>query len=75
MNMWTVSEDGFASGPSRVVEGAGREIVVSAVWSDEDGVCVALDLGDEPVPAHLAIEVIAAIAEMSAMPAPECSAT
>ena len=73
MKLWTVNEDGFASGPSVLVEGAGRSVEVSAVWTDEDGVCVSVDSFEEPIPASLAAAVVSAIQELSALDAPERS--
>lgn len=73
MNQWTVNEEGFASGPAIMVEGAGRSVEVSAVWTDEDGVCVSVDSFEEPIPASMASSVIAAILDLSSLPAPERS--
>lgn len=70
MEQWTEVDDGYADGPSLVVEESGRKVVVSAVWTDEDGVCVSVEAGDEPVPAGLAVKVWAEVLRLSKLSAP-----
>jgi hypothetical protein len=65
MNAWDVNHlEGTATGPSIVV--ADHE--VAADWSDEDGVTVALD-GDM-LTADQTRDLVAALAQMTAFPAP-----
>lgn len=72
--VWSCVADGFAVGPERVVDEAGRRVILSAVWSDEDGVCVGVDAGnDEPWPAGLAERVAVGIIQLAALPAPSMS--
>ncbi|UXE05400.1 hypothetical protein SEA_RENNA12_49 [Arthrobacter phage Renna12] len=73
MGTWTVKEDGFAVGPTIEVENGDRPIRVSAVWTDEDGVCVSVDSGDEPLPGRVAWRVCAAMMDLAALPVPELS--
>lgn len=70
--VWRNVAAGFALGPERVVvlAGSGRRVLVAALWSDEDGVCVNVDAGDEPLPAVLAGEVAMAVLQLAALPAP-----
>lgn len=76
MNDWNLKGDGYAEGPSLVVDNGDRpDITVSAIWTDEDGVCVAVDAGDEPLPARVAHRVCAAIMELAACPAPVLSSS
>jgi hypothetical protein len=78
MSAWSIVSDGFAVGPERVISEAGRRVVLTPVWSDEDGVCVDVDAGtDEPLPADLAERVAVGIIQLAALPAPlpEFSAT
>lgn len=74
MGVWSVSKDeGFATGPAVEVKDGDRSVLVSAVWSDEDGVCVSVDSGDEPVPARLAVKVWAAVRDLATTKAPAFS--
>lgn len=73
MSDWAVKDDGFAVGPTIEVENGDRPILVSAVWTDEDGVCVTVDAGDEPMPARAAWRVCAAVMDLAALAAPELS--
>lgn len=73
MSEWAVKGDGFAEGPTVEVENGDRPILVSAVWTDEDGVCVSVDSGDEPVPARVAWRVCAAVMDLASLTAPELS--
>ncbi|AYN56865.1 hypothetical protein PBI_ANDREW_51 [Arthrobacter phage Andrew] len=75
MSEWTVKGDGFAEGPTIEVENGSTPILVSAVWTNEDGVCVSVDSGDEPLPARVAWRVCAAIMDLAAMPSPELSSS
>jgi hypothetical protein len=63
--------DGFAVGPEHTLDLGGRTITVAAVWSDEDGVCVSVDAGDEPLPASLAERLAVSIIQLAGLPAPE----
>lgn len=73
MSDWTVKGDGYAEGPAIEVENGENPVTVSAVWTDEDGVCVSIDSGDEPLPARVAFRVCAAVMELASTPAPELS--
>ena len=74
MDIWSIKGDGYAEGPAMVVDNGDRPaITVAAVWTDEDGVCVTVDAGDEPVPAAVAHRVCAAVMELAMTPAPEVS--
>ncbi|QGZ16940.1 hypothetical protein SEA_LITTLETOKYO_48 [Arthrobacter phage LittleTokyo] len=75
MEAWTVEGDGFATGPKMEINDGDRSVVIQAVWSDEDGVCVSLDGGDEPLPAGLAWKVCAGMISLASTPAPVISAT
>ena len=71
MTAWSNVADGFAVGPERVFTEAGRRVVLTSVWSDEDGVCVNVDTaGDEPLPAGLAERVAVGLIQLAALPAP-----
>ncbi|AYN57624.1 hypothetical protein PBI_LUNAR_50 [Arthrobacter phage Lunar] len=72
---WEVNGDGFATGPVIEVENGDNPVTVSAVWTDEDGVCVSVDTGDEPLKARVAYRVCAAIMELAAVSAPELSSS
>lgn len=75
MSDWVFDgENGFATGPKVEIQEEGRRVVVEAVWSDEDGVCVSVDAGDEPLPARLAWKVCAAMISLASTPAPAFSA-
>lgn len=76
MGDWQFKGDGYAEGPSLVVDNGDRPpVTVSAVWTDEDGVCVSVDSGDEPLPARAAHRVCAAIMELACLAAPVPAAT
>lgn len=75
MENWTVEGDGFATGPKMEINDGARRVVAQAFWSDEDGVCVSVDTGDEPLPARLAWKVCAAMIALASTPAPVLSAT
>lgn len=67
---WRATAPGFAVGPERVVEGpGGARVVLSAYWSDEDGVCVNVDAGDVLWPAALAEAVALELVRLAALPA------
>jgi hypothetical protein len=71
MSAWSNVADGFAVGPQRVFTESGRRVVLSSVWSDEDGVCVSVDTaGDEPLPACLAERVAVGLIQLAGLPAP-----
>jgi len=70
MSVWRNVADGFAVGPERVISLGSRRVVVSSLWSDEDGVCVSVDAGDEPLPAGLAERVALGVIQLAALPAP-----
>lgn len=72
--VWRNVAAGFALGPERVLLlDGGRRVVLSTVWTDEDGVCVSVDAGDEPLPAGLVERVAAGLLELAAVPAPVLS--
>lgn len=73
MAAWDVRGDGFAEGPVKTIGLGTGAVVVSAVWSDQDGVCVSIDSGDEVIPARYVLEVAAAAVELSRLPAPTCN--
>jgi hypothetical protein len=72
MSAWSNVADGFAVGPQRVFTESGRRVVLTSVWSDEDGVCVNMadTSGDEPLPAGLAERVAVGLIQLAALPAP-----
>lgn len=70
MGDWQFKGDGYAEGPAVEVENGAHPVTVSAVWTDEDGVCVSIDSGDEPLPARAAYRVCAAVMELACLPAP-----
>lgn len=71
MSIWRNVADGFALGPEQVIEGDGRAVRLSSMWSDEDGICVAVDAGDEPIPAALAERVAVGMIKLAALPVPQ----
>ena len=75
MGDWQFRDDGYADGPAIEVENGEKPVTVSAVWTDEDGVCVSVDSGDEPLPARAAYRVCAAIMELASLAAPVPAAT
>jgi hypothetical protein len=70
MAVWRIVADGFALGPEREFTAGARTVTLSSMWSDEDGVCVNVDTGDEPLPAGLAERVALGIIQLAALPAP-----
>jgi hypothetical protein len=70
VNNWSVIEDGFATGPVEHVEDGERVVTVSAVWTDEDGVSVSVDSGDEPLPARMVDKVWATAGKLAALAGP-----
>lgn len=75
MGVWSVNEtEGFATGPVEEVSDGDRTVLVSAVWTDDEGVAVNVDAGDEPVPARLVNKVWAAAAKLAALAGPACAA-
>lgn len=70
MSVWRNVADGFALGPERIISLGSRRVVLSSIWSDEDGVCVSVDAGDEPFPAELAARVALGVLQLSNLPAP-----
>ena len=68
---WRVTAPGFAVGPEKVLGGLdGVRVILSAYWSDEDGVCVNVDAGDVPIPGPLAEAVAVHLIQLAALPAP-----
>jgi len=70
MASWEFRADGFALGPAKVVHLEDRRVVLTPIWTDEDGVSVTVDVGDEPLPAGLAERVAVGIIQLAALPAP-----
>jgi hypothetical protein len=72
MEVWRNTAAGFALGPERVLEFEdGRRVKVSAYWTDEDGVCVAVDAGNDPLPSAAVERVAVSMIQLAALPAPE----
>lgn len=58
-------------GPERVINGFnGVRVVLTAYWSDDDGVCVNVDAGDGVLPGPIAEAVALAMIQLAALPAP-----
>lgn len=75
MGVWSVNTDeGFAAGPVEEVIDGDRTVLVSAVWTNEDGVAVSVDAGDEPLPSRMVNKVWAAAAKLAALAGPACVA-
>jgi hypothetical protein len=71
---WRLTAPGFAVGPEKVLGGLdGVRVVLSAYWTDEDGVCVSVDAGDAPIPGPLAESVAVHLIQLAALPAPVLS--
>lgn len=69
--MWSVSvKEGFATGPAEELTDKGVTVKVSTVWTDEDGVCVSIDSGDEPIPASLIGQLGEVMKRLAATAAP-----
>lgn len=77
MNAWSDVREGTAVGPSTVVETSnGDTIVVTTLWSDEEGVGVSLDISpDAVVPAVEAMALVRAIQSMLAIDPPQVVVT
>lgn len=71
--VWRAVADGFALGPEREFNAGNRRVTLTTYWSDEDGVCVNVDAGDEPLPAGLAERVAVGMIQLAALPAPAIS--
>jgi hypothetical protein len=74
MSVWRNVAEGFALGPEREISAGNRRVTLTSMWSDEDGVCVNVDAGDDPMPVELAERVALGIIQLAALPAPEFSA-
>lgn len=64
---WTEAGDGVWTRAGRVIDaGNGAEIVVGAVWTEEDGLQVSLDTPEDGfIPAAVAPKVASALASLS----------
>jgi hypothetical protein len=71
MSVWRNVADGFAIGPEREFSAGNRRVILKSMWSDEDGVCVNVDAGDEPLPAGLLERVAVGMIQLAALPAPD----
>jgi hypothetical protein len=72
MEVWRSVAAGFAQGPERVLElDKGRRVTVQAYWTDEDGVCVAVDSGGDPLPCSAAERVAVMVIQLAGLPGPE----
>jgi hypothetical protein len=71
MGSWEFRADGFALGPERVISLDDRRVVLTPVWTDEDGVCVTVDTGEEPLPPGLLERVAVGMIQLAALPAPD----
>jgi hypothetical protein len=70
--IWRSMTQGFAQGPERVVTlDGGRTATISAYWTDDEGVSVLVDAGDEPLPARDAELLAVNVIQMAGMPGPE----
>lgn len=70
--VWRSVSQGFAHGPERVVPlDGGRTVKISAYWTDDDGVSVLVDAGDEPLPRKGAEAVAVNLIQMAGLPGPE----
>lgn len=70
MSVWEMRADGFALGPERVVTLDGQRVVLTPIWTDENGLSINVDAGDEPLPAGLAERVAVGMIQLAALPAP-----
>jgi hypothetical protein len=73
MTVWRAVADGFALGPEKEFNAGSRRVVLTSSWTDEDGVCVNVDAGDEPLPAALLERVAVGMIQLAALPAPNIS--
>jgi hypothetical protein len=73
MTVWRAVADGFALGPEQEFLEGNRRVVLTSMWTDEDGICITVDAGDEPLPAGLAERVAVGMIQLSALPAPDYS--
>ena len=71
MSAWRAVADGFALGPEREISAGNRTVILTSVWTDEDGVCVNVDTGDEPLPKGLAERVALGVIQLAALEAPD----
>lgn len=70
--VWRSVSQGYAQGPERIVTlDGGRLVKISAYWTDDDGVSVLVDAGDEPLPRRGAEAVAVSVIQMAGMPGPE----
>jgi hypothetical protein len=71
-HIWRSVAHGFAQGPERTVTLAGGgQVTITTFWTDEDGVSLGVDLGDEPLNRKDAESVAVAMIQMSAITTPE----
>jgi hypothetical protein len=71
MSVWRTVADGFALGPEREYCAGNRRVTLTSMWSDEDGVCVNVDAGDEPLPSGLLERVAVGMIQLAGLPAPD----
>lgn len=73
--IWRILAEGYAEGPARIIKAAdGRDVRLASYWTDEEGVSVLVEAGDEPLPADVARRVAVDLMHLSSLTAPELSA-
>lgn len=71
MSMWSEVRDGTAVGPSVVVEVGDETVTVTALWSDEEGVGITVDMSpDVFLPADDAMALMEATRNLLAIAPP-----
>lgn len=68
---WKHVEDGFWTGPTETIGTlAGDSIIVSAMWTVEDGVNVSIDVGDALLGPADTSQLAATLNRFATLPAP-----
>ena len=70
MSAWEIRADGFALGRERVITWDENRVVLTPIWTDEGGVCVNVDAGDEPIPPQVAISVAVGMIQLAGLKPP-----
>lgn len=64
---WTTPESGVAFGPTVTITSPDKAATVTlgTIWTDDAGVHVTIDSGDDPIPAELALRIADAIGSLA----------
>lgn len=68
---WRKIASGFAQGPELILDLSRGQANVQAYWSDEDGVTVTVDAGEDVLSREDAEQLGLAVIQMAGIPAPD----